>query len=265
MAGAVEQVPPLTRVQIEEDAGNDNDLLAQARLEEVQAVIDRIRQPAQIQPQVERGVGDEALLDLEANLAQAADDEVALYLKVRLQRLHLVQHLGRVEHGDGGLLEGDVGAAIEVGAAGADGLDEFLGADYPGHTPARESEALGQAVDDEDVVVVHVDDVLGGGNNGAVAVGGVVVPGVELIHDQSGAVTADVLDLGQFWVRNHLASWVAWVGREDDGCTTSNLFSNLRGMNMVVVIPAEGYRYGAKVLEQTEHFVVGCVVGNEVA
>jgi hypothetical protein len=31
-------------------------------------------------------------------------------------------HEGGVEHGDGGLLEGHVGAAVEVGAAGADAV-----------------------------------------------------------------------------------------------------------------------------------------------
>ena len=38
-------------------------------------------------------------------------------------------------------------------------LDELLGADNPGHAPAGQAEALGQAVDDEHVVLVDVDDV----------------------------------------------------------------------------------------------------------
>ena len=39
-------------------------------------------------------------------------------------------------------------------------LDELLGAQDPGDTPAGQAEALGEAVDDEDVVLVDVDDVL---------------------------------------------------------------------------------------------------------
>ena len=43
-------------------------------------------------------------------------------------------------------------------------FDEFLGADDPGDAPAGEAEALGEAVDDQDVVFVDVHDVflLGG-------------------------------------------------------------------------------------------------------
>lgn len=39
-------------------------------------------------------------------------------------------------HWNGCFLEGDVGAAVEVGAAGADGFDEFLGTNDPADTPA---------------------------------------------------------------------------------------------------------------------------------
>jgi hypothetical protein len=38
-------------------------------------------------------------------------------------------------------------------------LDELLGANDPGDAPAGQAEALGQAVDDEHVVFVDVDDV----------------------------------------------------------------------------------------------------------
>jgi hypothetical protein len=40
-------------------------------------------------------------------------------------------------------LEGDVGSAVEVAAAGAEGGDEFFGADDPADAPAGEAEALG--------------------------------------------------------------------------------------------------------------------------
>lgn len=50
--------------------------------------------------------------------------------------------------------------------------------------PAWETETLGKAVDEEDIVFVYVDDVVGGGDGGAVAVRSVVVAAVELVHDE---------------------------------------------------------------------------------
>ena len=85
-------------------------------------------------------------------------------------------------------MEGHVGPAVEVAAAGAEGGDEFFGADDPADAPAGKAEALGQAVDEDDVVGVDVEDVGGGGNGGAVTVGAVVVPGVEFVEDERCAI-----------------------------------------------------------------------------
>ncbi len=71
------------------------------------------------------------MLDPKPQSPQPIEDIVALGLKVALQRFHLRAHLVRFEHRDGGFLEGNVGAAVEVGAAAADGADEFAGADDP--------------------------------------------------------------------------------------------------------------------------------------
>ncbi len=49
--------------------------------------------------------------------------------------------------------------------------------------PAWKAKTLGQAVDDEDVVLIDVFDVVGSGDNGAVTVAGVVVAAVEFVHD----------------------------------------------------------------------------------
>nr|POE47029.1 hypothetical protein CFP56_00361 [Quercus suber] len=202
MAGAVEEIAALAGVEVEEDARHDDDLLLQAGLEEVEPVVDLAGQLLEIEPEVEGAVGQVG--EVEAHGPEAAGDVVALVAEVRLQRLHLVAHLVGLEHGDGGFLEGHVGAAVEVGATGADSFDEVLGPDDPGHAPTGQAEALGQAVDDEHVILVDVFDVVRRADDGAVAVGRVVVAAVELIHDQSGAVTAVVLDLSQFWVGNHL-------------------------------------------------------------
>lgn len=43
-----------------------------------------------------------------------------------LESLHFSENLVGFEHGDGGLLEGDIGSSVKVGSTRADGLDEFL-------------------------------------------------------------------------------------------------------------------------------------------
>ena len=85
-------------------------------------------------------------------------------------------------------MKGDVAATVEVAAAGAEGGDELLGADNPADAPTREAEAFGQAVDEKDVVSIHVNNVGGGGEGTAVTVGAVIVAGIELIEDERCAV-----------------------------------------------------------------------------
>jgi hypothetical protein len=78
MAGAVEQVSASRRVQVEEDTGDDDDLLLQTSLEEVQTVRDGTGQALEVEPQVEGAVGHE--LDDETHVAQTLDDVVPLCL-----------------------------------------------------------------------------------------------------------------------------------------------------------------------------------------
>lgn len=124
MARAIKQISPLTRVQIEEDTWyNDNPLL-ETRLEEVQSITNGLGQAFEIKPQVEGRVGDG--LDVETHVCEAGDDVVALVAEMCLEGLHLCANLVGLEHGNGGFLEGHVGATVKVGTAGADGFDEFL-------------------------------------------------------------------------------------------------------------------------------------------
>ncbi len=74
------------------------------------------------------------MLDLESEALETAEDIVALAFEMVLKCFHLVSNLGRLEHGDGGFLEGHVGSAVKVGPAAADGADEFFGTDDPCHT-----------------------------------------------------------------------------------------------------------------------------------
>lgn len=52
MAGTVEQITTARRVEVEEDARHDNDLLLETGLEEVEAVGDGLGETLQIEPPV---------------------------------------------------------------------------------------------------------------------------------------------------------------------------------------------------------------------
>jgi len=69
----------------------------------------------------------------------------------------------------------------------------------------------------------------------AVTVGGIVVTAIELIQDEGGAVTADVLDLGQLLVRHEVASGVTRVRGEQHLSTTSDFLGDLVGVDVIVV------------------------------
>lgn len=258
MTRRVEQVPSLTWVQIEEDTGHNYDLLFQTRLEEIQPIRDALWHLREIEPDVKGTVGHKG--ELEADLLKATDDKVALGTEVHLERAHLVAYPGRLKHLDSSLLEGHIAPAVEVGAARADGLYELLGAKNPGYTPAGETETLGQTVNDEHIVGVNVLDIVGSRDDSAVAVGRVVVAAIELIHDQGRAVTANVLDLGEFRVGDHLAGGVARVRGQDDGGAASDFGGDKIGGHVVLVVFAERDGNGGDVTEQGQHFVVGSVV-----
>lgn len=118
---------------------------------------------------------------------------------------------------------------------GWEGEVRTLGSQNPRNSPARQSEALGETVDDEDVILVDVLDVLSGRDGGAIAGAGVVVTRVELVADEGGAAAANVLDLGQLGVGDDSTGGVARVGGEDDGGAAGDLFCNLVGVDVVTV------------------------------
>ena len=108
------------------------DLLLQALLEEIQSIIDLLRQTPQIQPDIECRIRNE--LNLEANLLQPAKDIIALVAEVPLERFHFLKHLVGLEHGNRRFLEGYVRSSVEVRAAGTDCADEGFGSNDPGDT-----------------------------------------------------------------------------------------------------------------------------------
>ena len=187
----------------------------------------------QIQPDIKGRIRH--LLHLKPHLPQPPHHQIPLPDKMPLQRLHLRPHLPRLQHPHRRLLKRHVRAPIQIAPARPDRLDEFLGPHHPRHPPPGETEALGEAVDDEDVVGVDVVDVVGGADDAAVAGGSVVVAAVEFVHDEGGAVAADVLDLREFRVGDDLAGGVARVGGQDYGDAAGDFFGDFVGVDGVAV------------------------------
>lgn len=93
-------------------------------------MVQRLRQAAEVQPQIERR--RRRVPHPEPDLAQPLYDVVPLLVEDPLQDLPLrVDELG-IEERDGGDLERVGGAAVEEGAALAEGVDERLRTDDPG-------------------------------------------------------------------------------------------------------------------------------------
>jgi hypothetical protein len=93
-------------------------------------------------------------------------------------------------------------------------------------------------------ILVHIDDVLGSTDGAAVAVGGIIIAAIELIKNEGGAVTANVLDLSQLVVRHEVASRVTRIGGKQHLGTTGNLLGDLVGVNVVVVVLGQRNRNG---------------------
>ena len=78
MARTVEKISPLARIQIEENAGDHNDLFLKTGLEEVETVADFRGKTFEIEPEVKGAVRDR--FDVEAHGAETRDDVVAFIL-----------------------------------------------------------------------------------------------------------------------------------------------------------------------------------------
>jgi hypothetical protein len=132
-------------------------------------------------------------------------------------------------------LERHIRATIQITPARSDSLDKLLRTHNPGDSPSGKSETLGQTINDEHIVLIYILDVLGGGDSGAVTVRRVVISTIELIHDQSGSVTTDVLNLSKFRVLYDFSRGVTWVRCQDDGGTARDFIGDLVWVDVVSV------------------------------
>jgi hypothetical protein len=121
-----------------------------------------------------------------------------------------------------------------------------LGTQDPGNSPSGKSEALGETIDDENIVLVDILNVLGSRDGGTITVAGVVVTRVELVADEGGTATANVLNLGKLGVGNDTAGRVARVGGQDDRGTTGNFLSDLIGVDMISILLRQRDRDGSE-------------------
>ena len=138
-----------------------------------------------------------------------------------------------------------------------------LGTNDPSNSPARESEALSETINNKNIILINILNILRRRDGSTITVASVVVARVELITDESSTTTANVLNLRQLRVSNHPTSRVTRVRRQDDRGTTSDFLSNLVRMDMVAILLVERHRNGSKVSEERQHLVVGRVVRQE--
>jgi hypothetical protein len=161
------------------------------------------------------------------------------YLEMLLQSLHLLSHLVRLKHRNSRFLERNISTAIQITTTTSNRLDELFWSHNPRDSPSWKSESLSETINDQDIVLVNVIDVLCGTDGGTIAVGGIVISTVELIHDQCGSVTADILNLGEFGVLDYFSGGITGVRGEDDGCSSGDFFGNLVRVDMVSIFFTE--------------------------
>lgn len=249
MARTIKQVSSFGRIEVEEDARNNNHVLLEAFLEKIKSIANRRGHSTEVQPDVKGRVGH---IGFEPNLSESAQYVVPLGLEVRLQRLHLSPHVVGFEHRDGRFLKRHVRAAIEIGATGADRADEFFRTDDPCDAPSRQSEPLRQTVQEQDVIVVHVFDVIGRTHGRSVTVARVVVATIELIHDERCSITTNVLNLGQLGILDDMTRRVARVGRQDDRRASGDFFGDFIGMDMIPIRLGQRRRDGRKLIARQQ-------------
>ena len=116
----------------------------------------------------------------------------------------------------------------------------------PGNAPSRQTETLGKAVNNQDVVLIHVFHILSRGNRSSVTVAGVVVSGIELVTYKGGAAATNVLNLGQLRVGNDTPGRIARVRGQDDRGATGDFLGNLVGVDMVAIFLGQRDRNSSK-------------------
>ena len=151
----------LARVDVEELAGHDDDLLVERGAEEAHAVVERRRQVGDRAPDVERAVG--RAVGAHAEALQAGQQAIALLAEGGVDRLGLGDDV-RVGRAAGWPRAAAASSRRRRGTSRRwrRASMTFARADGPGDAPAGVAPVLGQAVEDDDRIAVDVLDVARG-------------------------------------------------------------------------------------------------------
>jgi hypothetical protein len=88
----------------------------------------------------------------------------------------------------------------------------YFRANNPSNSPTGQPESLRQTIDNQNIVFIHILNVLRGTDCCPVTVARVVISTIKLVHDKGRSVSTDVLDLRQLGILDHSPCRVAWVG-----------------------------------------------------
>jgi hypothetical protein len=111
----------------------------------------------------------------------------------------------------------------------------YFRANNPSNSPTWQPESLRQTIDNQNIVLIHVFDILRGADCCPVTVARVVISTIKLVHDEGRSVSTDILDLCQLWILDNSPCRIAWVGCQYYRSAASNLLSDLVGMDMIAV------------------------------
>lgn len=111
-----------------------------------------------------------------------------------------------------------------------------LGTEDPGNSPAGQAEALGKPINNQNIVLINILDIFGGGNRSSIAVSCVVVARVKLVTDKRCAATTNILNFSQLGISDNAACGIARVRGQNDRGAASNFLCNLVGVNVVAIL-----------------------------
>ena len=249
---------------VEEAARHGHDLAGEAGMEEGIGIVEGRGQIADAGPDVEGAAGFGGGTD--ADFGQTVQHELALVGEFGTQSGGFLFHAGRFEGGEGGTLGEHGGTAVHGAGGAVQHFDDVLRTNGPAGTPAGIAVALGQAVEDDHGILIHVFHEFGGGNGagGGSAVCIVDEVGVEFVAAEQAVFSAGRGYIAfQRFTGNEFTGGVAGIGEDKDvgAFLMDEVFQRLGGNGEGIFFSgADGQQYAA-VAEAVEIVFVGGVVG----
>ena len=249
---------------VEEAAGHGHDLAGEAGVEEGVGVVEGRWQVADAGPHVEGAAGLGRRAD--AEFGEAVEHELALVGEFGAQGGGFLLHAGRFEGREGGALGEHGRTAVHGAGRAVQHFNDVLRAHGPAGAPAGIAVALGEAVENDDGILVHVFHEFRRGNGAGRgrAVGIVDEVGIEFVAADEAVFPAGRGHIAvQGLAGNDFARGVAGIGKHKDvGAFLMNeAFQRFCGNGEGVFLPGADGKQHAAVAEAVEIVLVGCVVG----